>query len=513
MSNSIFSIVFKHFDIPYTKIGLESFINSNPFSHTIYGVSKILTAYGVSNQPVRVNEPENFLKDLTNSCIIIYRGAYILVTHSDYEDVFGIDLNGFSFKINIQELLSEWNGKAIIITSAENAKEPNYANNKLSQTLNSGKSIAVLVCLMIIIAYGFLLYTTSYTSLRLEILLVSFLGIGVSYLLLLKQLNIENVFADKLCSLVKEGKCKDVTDSKGGKLFGLVSLSEIGMAYFIVNVLILAYLPSLMETMGLINIMILPFSFWSLWYQKFRVTNWCVLCICVLLLMWVQAFIFVMNGLLYHMSFIWNNIVLVFVLYLAVTLFLNKFMDYLQYKHMYYRVRTNYNKLKYDSRIKKILLYPNHHCINDNNCSSIVFGNPNSSNIITVFSNPLCNPCAKLHNLIHNYPSKNVCIRYAFTHYDRDSSIINKFFIALYQQYGATVAWSALSEWYEYGRKKGVAFFSKFDLNIESDRVKYEFNKHEAWANNEFLIGTPTAFVNGLMVEWPYEVTDYLYMI
>lgn len=512
MSNSIFSIVFKHFDIPYTKIGLESFLNSNPFSHTIYGVSKILTAYGVSNQAIRVNEPENFLKDLSHSCIIIYRGAYILVTHSDYENVFGIDLNGLSFKIKIQDLLSEWNSKTIIITSAANAKEPNYTINKRFQMLNSIKSVVVLVCSIIIIVYGFLLNTTSYTSLRLEILLVSFLGIGVSYLLLLKQLNIENVFANKLCSLVKEGKCEDVTGSKGGKVFGLVSLSEIGMAYFLVNVFILSYLPSLLDTLGLINIVILPFSFWSLWYQKFRVKKWCILCICVLMLMWVQAFIFVMNGLLYHVLFIWNSIVLVCVLYMAVTIFLNKYMVYLQYKRMYYRVQTNYNKLKYDNRVKKILLYPNRHCINDNNCSSIVFGNPNSPNIITVFSNPLCNPCAKLHNLIHNYPSVNVCIRYAFTHYDSESSIINKFFIALYQQYGASITWHALSEWYEHGREKGVSFFSKFELNIESDRVSHEFNKHEAWANNEFLVGTPTTFVNGLMVEWPYEVTDYLYM-
>lgn len=142
----------------------------------------------------------------------------------------------------------------------------------------------------------------------------------------------------------------------------------------------------------------------------------------------------------------------------------------------------------------------------------MVFGNPNSPTTITIFSNPLCNPCAKLHNLIHYFPSANVCIRYSFTHYDSESSVINKLFIALYQQYGATTTWDVLSKWYEYGRKKGVAFFSEFDLDIESDRVSHEFNKQEAWANNEFLIGTPTAFVNGLMVEWPYDITDYLYM-
>lgn len=512
MTNSIFSIVFKYFGIPFTKIGLESYINSNPFSHTMYGVSKILTAYGISNQPIRVNEPDNFLKELPHSCIIIYKGVYILVTHSDHENVFGIDLNGFSFKIKIQELLSEWNGKAIIISSIVNAKEPNFADNKRSQILNSTKSIAISVGAIIIITFGFLLNKTSYPLLRMEILFVSFLGIGISYLLLLKQLNIENRFADKLCSIVKEGRCEEVTGSKGGKILGMVSLSEIGMAYFLVNVLILSYLPSLMEIMFFINILILPFSFWSIWYQKFRIKKWCILCICVLLLMWMQAFIFVMNGLLHKFSFIYNSFVLVCILYFVVTLLLNKIMGWLQFRHKYYSVRTNYDKLRFDSRVKKSLLYSNHYVINNDNCSALVFGNPDAPNNITVFSNPYCKPCAIFHNLIRNSLNNDVCIRYSFTHFDYDSSIINKLLIALYQQYGARVAWTALSEWYEYGREKGVSFFSKIDLNIESDRVIHEFNKHEVWAKNDFLVGTPTVFINGYIIEWPYEVSDYLYI-
>ncbi|MDR3220154.1 MAG: vitamin K epoxide reductase family protein, partial [Dysgonamonadaceae bacterium] len=46
-------------------------------------------------------------------------------------------------------------------------------------------------------------------------------------------------------------------------------------------------MPSLIFYLALINILALPYSFWSVWYQKFKAKQWCVLCLIVQVLLWL----------------------------------------------------------------------------------------------------------------------------------------------------------------------------------------------------------------------------------
>lgn len=77
------------------------------------------------------------------------------------------------------------------------------------------------------------------------LLLFNIVGIGVSYLLIKKQMHVQSSYADKICLLFKQGDCNDVLDSDAAKLFGVISWSEIGLGYFIVNLFILLLLPNL----------------------------------------------------------------------------------------------------------------------------------------------------------------------------------------------------------------------------------------------------------------------------
>jgi len=68
--------------------------------------------------------------------------------------------------------------------------------------------------------------------------------------------------------------------------------------------------------------------------------------------------------------------------------------------------------------------------------SHILFGNPDSTFIITVFSNPHCAPCSRMHERInwlleHN---KNICVQYIFASFNKDLDISNRFLIGIYQQ-------------------------------------------------------------------------------
>jgi hypothetical protein len=81
-------------------------------------------------------------------------------------------------------------------------------------------------------------------------------------------------------------------ESEAAKLWGIFGWSEIGLGYFAANVIILLFLPHLITYSVIINILTLPFTVWSVWYQKVKARQWCSLCLIVQILLWT---IFIIN--------------------------------------------------------------------------------------------------------------------------------------------------------------------------------------------------------------------------
>ena len=105
-------------------------------------------------------------------------------------------------------------------------------------------------------------------------------------------MHIHSQYADKICSLFSKKDCNNVLESEAAKLWGVFGWSEIGLGYFASNVLIAIFVPKAISILALINILALPYSFWSVWYQKVKARQWCPLCLIVQVLLWS---IFVLN--------------------------------------------------------------------------------------------------------------------------------------------------------------------------------------------------------------------------
>ena len=89
--------------------------------------------------------------------------------------------------------------------------------------------------------------------------LLNIVGIYIGHLLAKKQLNFNSRYADKLCSLFSKSDCNNVLDSKAARLWGLISWSEIGLGYFISNMLILLFIPQYVVYVALLNLCIIPY--------------------------------------------------------------------------------------------------------------------------------------------------------------------------------------------------------------------------------------------------------------
>ena len=160
-----------------------------------------------------------------------------------------------------------------------------------------------------------LYWNFSFSLLGWIILFLNLIGLGISGILLSHTFNTQSNYVEAICSLFKQYHCNSVLDSKAAKFMGLVHWSEIGTSYFLANMLLLLFAPSLYPWLVWINIIVLPYSFWSVWYQKKVAMHWCMFCLGIQVILWL---LFLSNLLLWTFvmpSFWWHDLMTVALIY------------------------------------------------------------------------------------------------------------------------------------------------------------------------------------------------------
>lgn len=94
----------------------------------------------------------------------------------------------------------------------------------------------------------------------------------------------------------ERGGCDVIATSKASRLFGVFSWSEIGFGYFGVSLVTLLLYPHLWPALAACNILCLPYTVWSLTYQKFVARHWCTLCVGVQLTLWALFLCWLAGG-------------------------------------------------------------------------------------------------------------------------------------------------------------------------------------------------------------------------
>ncbi|MDE6444626.1 MAG: vitamin K epoxide reductase family protein, partial [Muribaculaceae bacterium] len=162
------------------------------------------------------------------------------------------------------------------------------------------------------------------------ITVIDMAGLYFTYLLVQKSVKIHNPAADRVCGVLQAGGCDSILKTSASKFFGLFGWSEVGFAYFSVSLLTLLLLPGMLPWLALCNLICLPFTAWSIWYQRFRAHKWCTLCVCVQGSLWLLFFCYCFGG---WLGMAWPLSPLVLPLgaaYIAVMLALNAVMPLIE---------------------------------------------------------------------------------------------------------------------------------------------------------------------------------------
>lgn len=511
--NDFYTLLFKRLNIPVCHQWLSEKIKDVPYPTSMYGLGMVLSMYNVQNRCVRLKDKKE-LQSVEKPCVVIYDGSFSIINDATPEKVEFMDSRGNVREIQWGEFEDNWDGVVMLMQVDENSHEPDFEKHEKDERKSKFKNLALMGCAALLLVSAIALNPLNESFQWWMLLLINGLGIGVSYMLLQKQLNIPNRFADKLCGVVKESHCEDVTNSDGASFFGLVKLSEIGTGFFAVNLISLLFFPNVLFPLAVVAACVLSFSFWSLWYQKFKAKSWCVLCLITLALMWLQAAVYLIGG-TYTNGATWNWMYAFGLLagYGIAVISTNRLMAALEKWKEDRSGHSDYNYLKAQEPVISIYERMSQRFdTSKDNCTSLIFGNPDAPRHFTVFSNPYCGPCGMMHGRIKDFPGNNISIGYVMTYFSDELSAVNRYVIAAYQQLGPERTWKLLTEWYDGGINQGVHFFDRLNLDIDNQDVISEFNKHDRWRQDDRLFGTPTVIYNRHEIVMPYSVEDYAFM-
>ena len=265
---NLFVTFLDQLNVRHTETYSKQYYNEHPHKNNLYGISKMLSDYGVNNVGTRIPpDKDSNIGEIQTLFIAQFSSDFVAVHQVDPENVSFV-WKGIKYVLSITKFVEAWTGVVILAETTEKSIEPDYREHKQAELVSRLKKIALFASLGLIVAFAYIYYMY-YTNHGISlILLVNLAGMYIAWMLLLKQMHIQSQYADKICSLFKQKDCNNVLESKAANQWGIVELSEIGFGYFAANVLLLLLFPTLINSIALLNILTLPFTLWIVWYQK-----------------------------------------------------------------------------------------------------------------------------------------------------------------------------------------------------------------------------------------------------
>ena len=292
--------------------------------HTLFGMKKLLEAYGVASAGLRLDDNAQ-LEKLPRPLIVQTVKGLVIVTDvtADSVSYLSQSVAETAPRDRFQQAMT---GNVMVAFPTDESIEPEYHTHRFTDWANRAKTWVLAFGAVALFAYLFIsngLYTHISTIL---LTLINLAGIYITYLLVQKSAHIKNKHADAVCSVVEAGGCDDILSMSASKFFGIFGWSEVGFSYFSVSLLCLLVFPQYINYLAAINILCLPFSFWSVWYQRFRAQTWCTLCLCVQAMLWLLFFCYLSGGWIKNIFPLHIEFFVLGITYLTVMLGLNALM-------------------------------------------------------------------------------------------------------------------------------------------------------------------------------------------
>lgn len=494
-------------EIDYTRHFASTLYQEHPHKYNMYGLKKMLDVYGVKTIGVHADNKD--LSELTFPCIFHTYGDFVVGL--DYSaNTVKILQHGKDVVLTQDIFLQSWTGNALVVEETTEAMEPDRRKHRFDELISMIKKYSIPMMLILVAVIAIVnnwLYITIFDIGRI---LLSFSGILVCIMLMEKQLFGESRYGDRVCSLFHHADCNSVLDGPMSKIFG-ISWSEIGLGYFVANIMLLSLFPASSFFVAIINWVAMLYGLWSVYYQWRIAKSWCVLCIIVQAIIWIMGLTAFFSYMKVSCIFGFEGSLLSCMVFAITILTVHHFASIYVMENKCLRAVQRYRSLKANGDVAKVLIEKGEYYKTTLDDSSIIFGNPAAKILVTILSNPHCNPCARMHKRVEKFLKMNdndFCVQYIFSSFNEELEDSSRYLISCYLDNSKEEALRKYTLWYAKEKFDYKKVIKDNETNIHSQNVEKEMDKHRKWRDKTSLTATPTILINGYILPNEYELED-----
>jgi len=428
-----------------------------------------------------------------------------------------------------EDFLKSWTGIYLLAEPTFQSGEKDYAENMWKVLLKSTVSISLFV-LAAVLSFFFIYRNinsqgsgpaVNQAGIYIEYFILA-AGVIFTILLLWSEIDHNNPFLQKVCTGIAKGDCNAILTSKHAKIFKWLSWSEIGFFYFSGGLLMLLFSSADLQNsiifLAWLNVLTIPYTIFSVYYQWRVAKQWCILCLAVQLL-FISGTInaFANNLLVLPSSISFFSMIKDICLYLLPVLAWYTVKSYILDLQQAKKIRQEYMHIKFNTEIFETLLKKQKAITIPPVGLGIDLGKPEATNTLVKVCNPYCGPCSKVHPKIEKLleANANLKVQVIFTTPDLPDEpgykpVSHLLAIADQQQ---NIIKDALDDWYLADKKDYESFAAKYPMNGELSMQGEKIRRMEKWCKETGIQYTPTLFFNGYQIPEAYNIEDLAYFL
>lgn len=524
-------LLLKELNVPVTMASLKKLLHEHPDYPSLLSISDVLNNYGVATLSLKIDI--NQLHQLTGPVLVQMEGSYgapyfTLVRAINNNQIEVYDLPENKWRIQAEEDFTyKWSGIVLLAEAGTEAGEKDYKLHLQKEKRDDVLGIAALLVLpaLTVAACATIIYANgSIGILPALFTFLTLLGTATGALLLWYGLDAYNPVIRQICSGgSKKVDCNAVLHSKAAQIAG-VSWSEIGFTYFTGSLFFLLFSgiadPPALFLLSWLNVLALPYTVFSVYYQWHIVKQWCRMCLTVQVLLALQFVVACTGG--------WHSVPAGTITPGQVVAFLLSFL--IPFLSIYFLQPALKNvkeakihqrsliRLKHDPRVFYALLEKQKKIEHATDGLGILMGNPKARTQLIKVCNPYCGPCARAHPEIDLLLEQNndLQVQVIFTaSYSENDIIVKtvKHLLAVAQKGDQELLGQAMDDWYLTERKDYELFAQKYPMNGELKKQDDKIETMRDWCKKTHIAFTPTFFVNGYQLPDIYSVADLKYFL
>lgn len=506
-------------------------LHDHPDWPSLLSISDALNSWNISNGAGKIKPndidllPVPFIIETGDSeapLMVVNRitDTHISAYHENHKHAIHIDKKNF---------LSKWNGIYLFAEINEHSGEPNYNVNRrkfIYDLILKISPIVAFLLLVFLIIYN-AVFTSQSANLRFGVYLQSsimIVGTIVTSILISYEINKDSFIVKKVCGASKnKTKCSAILSSKGAKLFGWLSWSEIGFFYFSGGLLTILFSgndpSSSIILVGMVNILAFPYIFYSLYYQWSIARQWCMLCITVQLLLVVGCVNVIVNEFVFLYSKVtYLLIIQAFLLYLIPILIWYTVKPLLLQLQQSVHVNRQYLRLKFNTDIFNDYLKKQKPINVPTDDLGVILGNEQAKNTLITVCNTYCEPCSNAHSKIYELLKLNpdIKVKVIFTASDNVSDITARparHLLAIAEKGNLDILTKAMDDWFLSKSKSYERFAVLYPMDGELLTQNEKLKKMHQWCDAMKITHTPTFFLNGYELPDTYKIEDLKYLL